>query len=301
MSSQDRLFLHDPLHWPPQPSESPHAASLAHLGAQTHCPLSLHVGLSIGQVPHIPPQPSDPHILFPQAGTHMHWPASVHISLDLHMPQTPPQLSGPHILPMQAGGHMHWPAPVHVGLSIGQVPQLPPQPSGPQDLPVQAGTQTHTPASEHISLDLQLPQLPPQPSPPHFFVPQLGAQTHVPDGLHTWPAGQPPQHWVLGMQAPLHIFSFGQHWPARMHAPFPHDLGWLAGQPQERLLQASTPAHWWPQLPQLPRSLTMSWQWPPHHNCPEGQQSFRLATQVLGLFGQLCRPPGQPQLLPLHT
>jgi hypothetical protein len=106
---------------------------------------------------------------------------------------------------------------------VPHVPQLPLQPLLPHCLPVQAGAQTHWPAAEQVSFALQLPQLPEQPLSPHFFVPQFGTHIQVPL-LQVWPVGQPPQHWLLGMQAPLHVFCPVQHWSPAMHTPPPHDF-----------------------------------------------------------------------------
>jgi hypothetical protein len=62
---------------PPQPSEIiPQSAAPHVFGVQTHCPVTSHVSGGV-QVPHEPPHPSSPQVLFVQFGTHEHWPPTI--------------------------------------------------------------------------------------------------------------------------------------------------------------------------------------------------------------------------------
>jgi hypothetical protein len=63
-----------------------------------------------GQVPHEPPQPSGPHILPLQSGTHTHAPAEPQLLGAAQVPHEPPHPSGPHVFPVQVGMHRHAPA-----------------------------------------------------------------------------------------------------------------------------------------------------------------------------------------------
>jgi hypothetical protein len=57
------------------------------------------------QVPHDPPQPSEPHVLPAQLGVHVHVPLEEQASPESHFPQVPPQPSGPQVLPVHCGLH----------------------------------------------------------------------------------------------------------------------------------------------------------------------------------------------------
>ena len=62
-----------------------------------------------------------------------------------------------------------------------------------------------------------------------------------------------------------------------------------------------TPGQRRPQPPQWFSSVLMSRQPLLHQAWSPGQQSSLFVTQRLALFGHACRPPGQPQEVPLHT
>jgi hypothetical protein len=78
-------------------------------------------------------------------------------------------------------------------------------------------------------------------------------------------------------------------------------LGCEDGQRQDPAAHSSVPAQRRPQAPQLFLSVCTSMHELPHQAWPVGQHSLTVATQRCGLLGQAMRPPGQPQLRPLHT
>ena len=96
----------------------------------------------------------------------------------------------------------------------------------------------------------------------------------------------------------------GQQAPGWMHTPPPQSLS-VDGQMHRRSVHTSCPGQtvvhelqWFLSLrrstqPRVPAFAHQDW--------PLGQHSFRLVTHLLGLLGQTRRPPGQPQLVPLHT
>jgi hypothetical protein len=110
-------------------------------------------------------------------------PAAEHCSLVEQAPQAPPQPSGPHCLPPQAGTHSQAPAALQVSLSP-HFPQLPPHPSVPHCFPAQLGTQlgTHRPSSEHVAVAAHVPHTPPQPSEPQRLPEHRGRQASAPAG-----------------------------------------------------------------------------------------------------------------------
>ena len=65
-------------------------------------------------MPHVPPQPSGPHVLPLHDGTHAHVPEGVHVSVAAHEPHEPPHPSGPHVFPVHEGTHTHAPVSLHV-------------------------------------------------------------------------------------------------------------------------------------------------------------------------------------------
>jgi len=92
------------------------------------------------QVPHVPPQPFDPHVAVAHAGTHAQIPW-MQVLGGIHAPHVPPQPSSPHVLPAHLGKQQ---APLtHV--PAAHVPHVAPQPSLPHCLAVHLGTHTHLP------------------------------------------------------------------------------------------------------------------------------------------------------------
>jgi hypothetical protein len=133
----------------------------------------------------VPPQPSEPHCLPRQSGTHAtHCPSTLHWSVPLHVPQPSgvPQLSTPHSRAPQEGTHTQSPLLVLHERPAPQVPHEPAQPSLPQALPRQLGVHapTHCPVAVQASLPpqpgVQLPAWTPEAQPllPHSRLVQSG-------------------------------------------------------------------------------------------------------------------------------
>jgi len=211
---------------------------------------------------HTPVHPSlAPQALPVQLGTHMQTPARQVWFEAAQVPvrQGAPQpLSAPQALPPQLGVQPQTPGippPPHVWPAVEQEPVLhgalqpssapqafPPQletqeqmPSPPHTSPVGHGVAAHAPLV-HVS---RFPLL-------HRCA--FSVQTGVTQALLT-------QSCVPPQQAVPQLIWPGQHWLLRMHTPLPQDFGCVAGHEHVRLLHTSTPAHAWPQEPQLLRSV----------------------------------------------
>ncbi len=156
-----------------------------HEGTHWHLPAESHA-VPAGQLPHEPPQPSEPHVFPEHDGVQVatHWPLSLQVPV-AQAPQLPPQPSEPHCFPAHDGTHWHCPLAVQVWPPL-QVPQAPPQPSGPHCFPVHDGEHaaTHTPAAEQTSPMAQAPQPAPQLFAPHEvqrpFASQASPAPHAP-------------------------------------------------------------------------------------------------------------------------
>jgi hypothetical protein len=162
--------------------------------------------------PHNPPQPSGPHVLPLQSGTHAHAPEPVQVvgASTQHVYVTPsnmpaPQLTSSVLLvsakPKVAQSSEAYVAHVPAGLQLEgppwllavqvftgvHVPHDPPQPSGPHVLPLQSGTHTQAPDPSQVLGAVHVPHEPPQPSGPHTLPAQSGLHTQVPP-LHMRPS-----------------------------------------------------------------------------------------------------------------
>jgi hypothetical protein len=125
-----------------QPSKWPHCLPLQEPVQVEQTPSGLQVPL-LGQVPQVPPQPSEPQDLPSQLFWQTHWPVGSQLLPEAQVPQTqPPKV--PHDLPAQAVAQLsHW--PVGEQVPLGHTPQDPPQPSSPQLLASHFFSQTHWP------------------------------------------------------------------------------------------------------------------------------------------------------------
>ena len=106
----------------------------------------------------------------------------------------------------------------------------------------------------------------------------------------------PAQQLVLGTQLlSEHLVSLLQHWPGGRHRFPGQECGCVDGHPQLPLLQRWAPGQLLPHEPQLLLSVFRLTHRSLHQTCSPGQQSFRLFTQTVGMFGHAWRVPEQPQ------
>jgi hypothetical protein len=108
-----------------------------------------------------------------------------------HRPHAPPQPSSPHALPSQAGTHSAQVPASHTS-PAAHWPQVPPHPSSPHALPSQAGTQQRK--SMHFAPPAQGPQSMPQKD-PHSTSPQVGFAGQPEQSVAHSAAHAPAQNW----------------------------------------------------------------------------------------------------------